>query len=443
MWWFPESFPQSGREAGPDLTDGKASTSRTVAASMTRPSFALAALALFASACTGTSGEDPTVTTSEAATTIPQGPVLEGLPLGSLPEGPSALSDRNAPEFPPPLVDVSDIRSGGPPPDGIPPIDDPQFISVSEADAWLADTEAVVVIEIDGDARAYPAQILIWHEIVNDVVGGVPVAVTYCPLCNSAVAYGWTINGVVTTFGTSGSLYSSALVMYDRATESLWTHYDGTAVVGMLAGTVLKAIPSPLLSWAEFKATFPDGLVLDRDATGFTRDYGRNPYDGYDDVDNQPFLFDGTVDDRAAAMRRVVGVTLGEESVAWALDALVADSASATSAEVGGVPIVIFWKAGQSSALDDVAISTGQDVGSVGVFVRVVERTVMEFEVGEDGEFVDASTGTSWDITGRAVAGALEGSRLERVVHLDTFWFAWSTYRPGTRLVTDRTPISD
>lgn len=410
---------------------------------MIKPILQIAALALVASACTGTSGEDPTVTTSEAVTTDPQGAVLEGLPLGSLPEGPSALSDRSAPEFPPPLVEVSDIRSGGPPPDGIPPIDDPQFISVSEADAWLADTEAVVVIEIDGDARAYPAQILIWHEIVNDLVGGVPVAVTYCPLCNSAVAYERTINGVETTFGTSGSLYSSALVMYDRATESLWTHYDGTAVVGMLAGTVLKAVPSPLLSWADFKATFPDGLVLDRDATGFTRDYGRNPYDGYDDVDNQPFLFDGTVDDRAAAMRRVVGITLGDESVAWTLDSLASDTASVTNSEGGGVPIVILWKAGQSSALDDAAISSGQDVGSVGVFVRVVDGAVLEFEVGEDGEFVDTTTGTSWDITGRAVAGALEGSRLERVVHLDTFWFAWSTYRPGTLLVTDRTPISD
>ena len=133
---------------------------------------------------------------------------LDGGPAtGNLPEGPSALQNRFDESFPTPLVDPSDILSGGPPPDGIPPRDDPQFVTVAEADEWLNDPEPVLVVDIDGDVRAYPIQILIWHEIVNDTVGGAPLAVTYCPLCNSAITFEGTVCGVETTFGTSGCSY--------------------------------------------------------------------------------------------------------------------------------------------------------------------------------------------------------------------------------------------
>jgi hypothetical protein len=339
-----------------------------------------------------------------------------------------------AEEFPDPLVDPGEIFPGGPPPDGIPPIDDPAFVSVEAAAGWLDDAEAVVALEIDGDARAYPVQILIWHEIVNDTVGGVPVSVTYCPLCNSAVAYRRVVDGVETTFGTSGRLYASALVMYDRATESLWTHYDGRAVVGMLAGRTLEPIPAPLLSWGDFRAAHPAGRVLDRDATGWDRAYGTNPYAGYDDPESDPFLFRGTVDDRAAAMRRVVGVALGEAAVAWPLEAVAVGAASATNTDLDGRPLVILWKAGQSSALDRSDVAAGADVGSTGVFDPTVYGRRLTFTAGDDGTFTDDQTGSRWDITGAAIAGDLTGARLERIPHLDTFWFAWSTYRPGTTL---------
>ncbi len=275
---------------------------------------------------------------------------------------------------------------------------------------------------------------MIWHEIVNDVVGGVPVAVTYCPLCNSAVTYERKVRGVETTFGTSGRLFASALVMYDRATESLWTHFDGRAVIGVLAGDRLEPIASPLMAWADFRSAFPDGRVLDPSATGFVRDYGRNPYVGYDDEESFPFLFRGPLDDRAKAQQRVVGVAIDSGARAYALDAVRAGAAKATNDVIGDEPFVIFWKAGQSTALEDDSIAGGRDVGSVGVFSSVVDDVQLTF-VAADGDFVDAETNSTWIVTGEAVEGPLAGSRLERIAHLDTFWFAWATYQPGTELV--------
>ncbi|MEX2322651.1 MAG: DUF3179 domain-containing protein [Acidimicrobiia bacterium] len=374
-------------------------------------------------------------TTSETQPSAPNGTTVEEIasPVGTLPDGPSALQNMFDPEFPEPLVDPEQIISGGPPPDGIPPIDDPHFVPVADVD-WLRDQEGVIAVEIDGDARAYPAQILIWHEIVNDTVGGVPVSVTYCPLCNSAVTFVRSVEGVETTFGTSGRLFASALVMYDRATESLWTHFDGRAVVGVLAGQRLQPIPSPLLSWGEFRAAYPDGLVLNKFRTGHSRQYGSNPYVGYDDPDGHPFLFNGIVDDRARAMQRVVGIELDGTARAWSLDAISDGEASVTHDQIAGRSLVIFWRDGQASALHQFLTDIGRVVGTVGVFSPLLEGQELTFQARED-EFVDDQTGSTWDITGRAVAGPLTGATLERLHHLDTFWFAWSTYQPDTSLI--------
>ncbi|NNE13139.1 MAG: DUF3179 domain-containing protein, partial [Ilumatobacter sp.] len=198
------------------------------------------------------------------------------------------------PSAPPPLVQFEEIRSGGPPPDGIPPIDEPRFLLPGDVD-FLADNEPVLALEIDGDARAYPVQIMTWHEIVNDTVGGTPVTVSYCPLCNSAVAYDRRLGDRILDFGTSGLLYNSALVMYDRQTQTLWSHFTGQGIIGELTGEELVTYPLATVAWSTWRDTNPDGLVLSRD-TGFSRDYGRNPYPGYDRVDGVPFLFQGEVD---------------------------------------------------------------------------------------------------------------------------------------------------
>ena len=399
------------------------------------------AFALVAAACGGGEGAFDSVTGTEgpghdtsSTAPIPAQRPTEDIPEGELPTGPSALDDMASPVFPEPLVNPSEIISGGPPPDGIPSIDEPAFISIEEANEWLVDAEPVVYLEISGEAHAYPVQVLIWHEIVNDTVGDVPVTVTYCPLCNSAVSYSREINGVTTTFGTSGRLFASALVMYDRATESLWTHFDGRAVVGVLTGEVLEPIPSPLLAWSDFKTAYPDGVVLDREATGHSRPYGENPYGGYDDPGATPFLFRGTVDDRAVAMERVVGVALDGEARAWTLEAISGDTAKATNSTVGDSPVVIFWKGGQSSALDSAQVAGGRDVGSVGVFSPTVDGRPLTFSA-DAGGFVDEETATTWDVTGIATEGPLASSQLERIHHLDTFWFSWSTYQPGTDLI--------
>ncbi len=334
---------------------------------------------------------------------------------------------------PTPLIDEAEVGVVLPP-DGIPSIDDPQFVDIATADSYLEDAEPVVYLDIDGDARAYPVQILIWHEIVNDVVGGEPVAITYCPLCNSAVTYRRVIGDETVTFGTSGALYNSALVMYDRTTESLWTHYDGRAVIGALTGYELEPISAPLLSWADFKAQFPDGVVLDRERTGARRDYGSNPYGGYDSVGSTPFLFRGDADARAELLRRVVGVSVGDTARAWTLDSLMNGEASVTVGAIGEKDLIIFWKAGQASALDSSTISEGFEVGSVGVFEPTIDGRALTF-AAEGSTFVDVETGSQWSITGRAIEGELEGQQLVPVPHLDTFWFSWSSYQGETDLI--------
>ncbi len=396
----------------------------------------LAGMVLVAAACGGETSADDTTTSAPTTATTPttEPPTEPTLPADGFPSGESALDNMAAESFPEPLVPPEEILSGGPPPDGIPPIDSPVFVSVDEADAWLDDSEAVVTLDLDGEARAYPIQVMTWHEIVNDTVSGTPVSVTYCPLCNTAVSFVREIDGEETTFGTSGRLFASALVMYDRATESLWTHFDGRAVVGVLTGHRLDPIPSPLLAWSEFKAAYPDGLVLDRDATGHSRPYGTNPYAGYDNPESRPFLFRGEVDERSRAMQRVVGVQIDEAARAWSLDAVTGEEAQATNTELGSTDLVIFWKAGQASALESDAVGGGRDIGSVGVFSPVVDSEPLTFSV-ENGLFVDEETRSTWDITGRAIDGPAEGTQLERLHHFDTFWFAWSTYAPGTDLV--------
>lgn len=391
-------------------------------------------MVLVVAACGGaTVVGDPPIEIGDSAVSTTSTPP-SNTESGVFPDGPSALFDRFNESFPEPLIDPSDILSGGPPPDGIPPIDDPQFVTVAEADEWLNNPEPVLVVDIDGDVRAYPIQILMWHEIVNDTVGGVPLAVTYCPLCNTALAFERTVLGNETTFGTSGSLYFANLVMYDRATESLWNQFDGRAVVGVLTGETLVPVPASMVAWADFKESRPNAQVLDRDRTGASRPYGTNPYTGLDDPNGQPFLFRGDIDVRAKAMQRIVAIDSETEPIAWTLDGLIDGEAAATDGEIDGAPLVIFWKAGQSSALDQAAIASGRDVGTVGVFSSLVDGQQLTFRA-EDDVFVDDQTGTIWNVLGDATDGPLAGNTLEPITFVRTFWFAWAAFQPDTVLI--------
>lgn len=350
---------------------------------------------------------------------------------GSGPDGPT--SDTAA--EPAPLVDPNEIVSGGPPPDGIPPIDDPTLEPVASVD-WLAEREPVIALEIEEDARAYPLQVLTWHEIVNDRVGGVDVAVTFCPLCNTPVVFERpVVDGEVTTFGTSGKLYHSNLVMYDRATNSYWPQALGQAVTGPLTGTRLELVPAQIVAWDDFRRAFPDGQVLSRD-TGFDRPYGQNPYPGYDNVDRPPFLFRGQVDGRLAAVERVLGVRVGGEVVAFPyfrLERAARGGLAAVNTEVGGEPVVVVWKAGAVSALDARVIAASREVGAAAAFSREVDGRVLTLGV-EGGALVDRDTGSTWDFFGRSVDGPLSGRRLPGVEAIDSFWFDWAAFHPDTEI---------
>ncbi|NHZ70511.1 MAG: DUF3179 domain-containing protein [Proteobacteria bacterium] len=271
--------------------------------------------------------------------------------------------------------------------------------------------------------------------MVNDTVGGVPIAVTYCPLCNSALSFKRTLRGTETTFGTSGSLYNANLVMYDRATESLWNQLDGRAVIGVLTGDVLEQVPSSTVSWATYMESRPDGKVLDRNRTGVERAYGTNPYTGLDDPNGQPFLFNGEVDVRAKAMQRIIAIENDDTAVAWTLDAVSSEAGSvATQGEFAGDAITILWQAGESSALDDTFIILGRDVGTVAVFSPIVDGDTLTFRADGDS-FVDDQTASTWNIFGESVAGPLAGTTLRPVRFVRTFWFSWAAFRPDTILV--------
>jgi hypothetical protein len=306
---------------------------------------------------------------------------------------------------------------------------------VDEVD-WLDDREPVIVVEINDDARAYPLQIMTWHEIVNDEVGGTPVSVTFCPLCNTAYAFVRPeVDGEVTTFGTSGKLYNSNLVMYDRATESYWPQAWGQAVMGRLTGTELERVPAQIVSWRDFRSSFPEDLVLSKD-TGHDRDYGLNPYPGYDDIDNPPFLFDGEVDGRLTAVERILGVEAGKHVTAFPYFRL-KDSArgewAAVNAYMGDEPVVVLWKAGTVSALDSEDIAESRDVGAAAAFARRMEGRTLTFAVAGSG-VVDKETGSIWTLLGKAVEGPLAGEELEAVDAHDSFWFDWAAFHPDTEV---------
>lgn len=253
------------------------------------------------------------------------------------------------------ITDWSEIMSGGPPKDGIPAIDDPRMVPAA-SETRLGPAEPVMVWPApEGPARAYPIRYLLWHEIVNDAAGGVPVAVTYCPLCNSGMVFDRRVEGQELSFGVSGMLRASDMVMYDRQTESWWQQAIGTGIVGEMTGRELELLPAWMDSWERYLAAYPEGLVMDE--PDWSRDYGRNPYVSYDSS-ARPFLYSGEMPPHdIAPLMRVVRV--GDR--AWTFSRL-REAGQLTEAGV-----TITWEAGQASALDAGQVAQGRDVGNVRV----------------------------------------------------------------------------
>ncbi len=327
-------------------------------------------------------------------------------------------------------IDLEELILGIPssdPRDAIPPLDDPEFETVADAAQWLDGREPGILFTVGDDVRFFPLRILTFHEVVNVDVGGKPVVVTFCPLCNTAVAFDPTVDGQLLRFGVSGLLRFSDLVMWDSATNSLWQQITGEGIVGDFAGTQLELLPSSVVNWQEFSTSFPEGLVLSRQ-TGYSRSYGQNPYVGYSSS-TRPFLFDGEVDERFPALERVVGVTV--ESADKAYPFSVISGPGAVNDTVGGVPIVVLWGSDTADALDSRDIAEGEAIGTAVAFDRRIDGVALSFVPNGNETFRDEETGTVWDLLGRGVSGPLAGEQLNLIVHRNDFWFAWAAFHPG------------
>jgi hypothetical protein len=322
--------------------------------------------------------------------------------------------------------------------DGIPPIDEPKFWNKNNGDKVYFEHEPVIAIEIEGEAKAYPLSVLMFHEIVNDKIGGVPVTATYCPLCNAAIVFDrrLTHNGEehLLDFGVSGMLRNSDMVMWDRQTESWWQQFTGEALVGELTGAELTWLPSMLISYEEFFTTYPDGWILSTE-TGHDMEYGMNPYVSYDSLGHEkPRLFKGEVDERLPAMERIINVNANGTDVIYPLSTI--QTEKVINDEPHGFSVVIFHQSGTVSVLDKSDIRNAKDIGSVTVFNPNVDGKKLTFFAAKsiDTEnpiyFRDEETGSGWSIAGKCIDGELKGQKLQPIVHGNHFAFAWFAFQP-------------
>jgi len=329
-------------------------------------------------------------------------------------------------------IDYAEIISGGPPPDGIPPIDNPTFESIAKANKWLADGQPVLALAVDKAAKAYPLAILTRHEIANDTINGIPIAVTFCPLCNTAIVFKRTVKDKVLRFGVSGNLRNSDMIMWDNQTLSWWQQFTGEAIVGDLTGTYLELMPSQLAAWQDFKTAYPDGLVLSRSSL---RSYGINPYAHYDSSEH-PFLYLGNLDRRLPAMARVLGYFSSHTTIAYPLTVIAKQGLIEDILD--GQPVAIFYAPGQLSALDKPMIADSKAVGSATLFSANVKGRQLTFKY-QNGVRSDIQTGSQWNVFGQAIKGELKGTQLVPILrsHVN-FWFAWAAFKPKTEIYSQQ-----
>jgi hypothetical protein len=329
-------------------------------------------------------------------------------------------------------VDPDDILSGGPPKDGIPAVDDPKMVTIDQAASWLAGGEPVILVRVGGEARIYPLQILTWHEIVNDELGDVPIAVTFCPLCNTGIVFDRRHQGVVLDFGTTGRLRFSNLIMYDRQDETWWQQATGEAIIGKRLGESLAPLPALTLSFDEAASAAPKATVLSRD-TGYSRPYGSNPYEGYDNPESAPFLFRGPSDPRFGMLDRVLLLSGDDESRVFEYRDL--EEHGAVNISMAGKPVVVLWGPGTASALDHRTIAKGRDVGAANAFRAELGGRTLTFRSvpGDSGRFTDEETGSLWDNAGTAREGPMKGQSLTPLPTVQHFWFSAYAFNPEAR----------
>ena len=339
-------------------------------------------------------------------------------------------------------IDLDEVLRGCPDADCIPPLDAEGATDIpgergglarfaAASTLTLAERMPIVLVRVNGDVRGYPLHILTWHEIVNDTVGGVPVAVTFCPLCNTAITFDRRVEGMRLDFGVSGNLRNSDLIMWDRQTHSWWQQATGEGIVGEHAGIRLKPLSTSIVSWSTFATEFPEALVLTEE-TGLARDYGINPYGGYDTPGTTPFLFNGTIDPRLDGLSRVLTLDHNSDRLALPFAALAKEGVA--NVEVGGARFSVFWAAGTASALGAERIEAAEDIGAAVAYDAVANGELLTFIADGAGGFRDEQTGSSWSITGMATDGPMAGTQLGEAIHTTQFWFAWAAFHPDTRV---------
>lgn len=320
------------------------------------------------------------------------------------------------------LVPSNQIVSGGPGKDGIPALTRPRAVSAAEGDRFLARDALVLGLTLNGEARAYPHNVLWWHEIVNDVVGGMAVAVSYCPLTGSGMVYDATIEGGTREFGVSGLLFDNNLILYDRvAQESLWSQMRVEGICGPLASTAPRLLPVVQSTWEAWRALHPETTVVSFE-TGFRRNYGQYPYGNYDQLGDNQLLFPQSFTDPRRPMKELV-LGIARDGVARAYPYGVLGERSAANDLLADRGVLVLFD--QRAQL---ALAFERDVAGQRLSFEVVEATAFPFQIR------DRETGTLWDLTGAAVSGPLAGARLDPIATYSAMWFAWAAFHRGTEL---------
>ncbi len=306
------------------------------------------------------------------------------------------------------LIPQNLIVSGGLGKDGIPALTNPAVVPAETATTFLVPEDLVLGVVINGEARAYPHGVLWWHEIINDVLGGRPILVSFCPLTGSGIVSDPDLNGQLHNFGVSGLLFDNNLIMFDRTTDSLWSQMRLDSICGDLSGTRPPLLPVVQSTWAAWKAMHPTTTAVSFD-TGFSRDYNRYPYGDYDRVDNAQLLFpQTTVDPRLPTKENVLGITHGGISRAYSMTRMGSVAArGAINDVVNGLSVLVVFDGPSELAMP---------------FDRTRESgEVLTFQLAEDAGFPfslrDQETGSLWNLNGVAVSGLLEASDSGRFLH--------------------------
>ena len=342
-------------------------------------------------------------------------------------------------DLPKKSIKLSELISGGPPKDGIPAINDPKFVPSQEAAKWVSPNEPVLVIEYGDEVRAYPLQILIWHELVNDQIGDLPVLISFCPLCNSAIAFDRRIDGEAYTFGVSGMLRNNCLVMFDQQTDSLWMQLTSEGIVGTLTGKRLHIVSSPSVPFDAFVKNFPDGKVLSKE-TGHSRPYGVSPYAGYEAANGTMFPVGFKKPIPVAPKERLVTVSIDGKTKAYPFPIL--RRSTVTTGRIQRKRFVIFFDPSAVTAMGAEQIAESKKVGAVGVFSPELDGKQLKFR-HKRGKIVDKDTGSTWNLFGMATEGPLAGRRLEAIEHGVFYAFAWLVFNPDTEVVGVATAEQD